>query len=173
MPIQRCLFQVERQTWWMARYFDHVPVAVADDVRERLHELLVDAYNDLVDHARDIGAAKAVGHLFNAGTHALTFLAHPDAGRLLFGHKGRPELATGLLERVRHAMNRRSDVGVRRSVPGVRGKLMVKRGRKYHHRRWSKAETADNQLQVSFTLAAGPRCQELASLPNPFDAARP
>jgi len=51
-------------------------------------------------------------------------------------------------------MNRRSDVGVRWSIPGVRKMLMVKLARKYHHRRWSpKTATSDNP-NVRFALVA-------------------
>lgn len=64
-----------------------------------------------------------------------TFLTHPEAGRLVFGDKGRPELGTGVLERVMREMNRRTDVEVRWSVPGVRAILMVKLQRKYAHGR--------------------------------------
>ncbi len=72
-------------------------------------------------------------HLRVARSHALTFLTHPEAGRLVFGDKGRAELGTGVLERVMREMNRRTDVGVRWSVPGARAILMVKLGRKYGH----------------------------------------
>jgi len=51
-------------------------------------------------------------------------------------------------------MNRRTDVGVRWSVEGVRAVLMVKLGRKYHHGRWSPKEAAANQPNVRFSLAA-------------------
>lgn len=39
----------------------------------------------------------------------------------------------GLSEPVMREMDRHTDLGVRWSVPGVRGPLMVKIGRKYHH----------------------------------------
>jgi len=148
-PIQRCLFHLERQTRQVARYIDRLPAEIADDLRDRLHGLLLDAYetgdlhaaaraySDLINRAVTVGATAASVHLVNAA-HALTFLTHPQAGRLLFGDKGRPELATGVLERVMREINRRTDVGVRWSVPGVRGMLMVKLGRKYHHGRVSR-----------------------------------
>jgi hypothetical protein len=102
VAIQRCLFHLESQTRWMARYLDRLPATVADDLRDRLHDLLtdayvtadldaaIDAYNVLISHAQDQGANKAAGHLINAAAHALTFLTHPDAGRLLFGDKAAP-----------------------------------------------------------------------------------
>jgi len=51
-------------------------------------------------------------------------------------------------------MNRRTDVGVRWSIPAARGMLMVKLARKYHHRRWSATPAANNNPPVRFTLAA-------------------
>lgn len=165
-PIQRCLFHLERQTRWMARYLDRLDAATADELQTRLHALLTDAYatgdlpaavtayNTLIDTAEALGADHAVTHLRNAAGHAFTFATNPTAGRLLFGDKGRPELATGVLERVMREMNRRTDVGVRWSIPGVRGMLMVKLERKYHHGRWSpKAVAADNP-NVRFSLVA-------------------
>jgi hypothetical protein len=165
-PIQRCLFHLERQTRWMARYLDRLDADLADELQTRLHELLTDAYatgdldtvvaayNTLIDTAEALGADHAVTHLRNAAPHAFTCATNPSAGRLVFGDKGRPELATGVLERVMREMNRRSDVGVRWSIPGVRGMLMVKLARKYHHRRWSpKTATSDNP-NVRFALVA-------------------
>ncbi len=72
----------------------------------------------------------------------------PGAGRLLFGDKGRPELGTGVLERLMREMNRRTDVGVRWSVEGVRAILMVKLGRKYHHGWCLLKEAAADQPKV-------------------------
>jgi len=165
-PIQRCLFHLERQTRGMARYLDRLPAATADELQQRLHALLVDtyatgdldtavdAYNTLIDTAESLGAAKAVTHLRNAAPHAFTFATHPGAGRLLFGDKGRPELATGVLERVMREMNRRTDVGVRWSIPGVRGMVKAKPQRKYAHGRWSATAATTDNTTVRFTLVA-------------------
>jgi hypothetical protein len=166
-PIQRCLFHLERQTRWMARYLDRLDAAAADELQACLHELLADAYatgdldaavaayNTLIDTAEAAGADHAATHLRNAAAHAFTFATHPGAGRLLFGDKGRPELATGVLERVMREMNRRTDVGVRWSVPGVRGMLMVKLERKYRHGRWAvPAGAVDDGGSVRFALVA-------------------
>ncbi|MGI9033147.1 MAG: hypothetical protein ACR2HY_05610, partial [Acidimicrobiales bacterium] len=71
-----------------------------------------------------------------------------------FGDKGRPELGTGVLERVMREMNRRTDVGVRWSVVGVRAILMVKLQAKYAHSRWSPPEATDQQPKVRFSLVA-------------------
>ena len=80
-----------------------------------------------------------------------TFLTHPGAGRLLFGGKGRPELGTGVLGRVMREMNRRTDVGVRWSIPGVRAVLMVKLQRKYAHGQWSPTPVTEQRTQVGST----------------------
>ena len=166
-PIQRCLFHLERQTRWMARYLDRLPADAADELQQRLHTLLtdayatgdlpaaVDAYNTLIDTAEALGADHAVTHQRNAAVHASTFATHPGAGRLLFGDEGRPELATGVLERVMGEMNRRTDVGVHWSIPDARGMLMVKLARKYHHGRWSAQPAAtDTPPNVRFSLVA-------------------
>jgi len=101
----------------MARYLDRLDAAAADELQARLHELLSDAYatgdldtavaayNTLIDTAEALGADHAVTHLRNAAAHAFTFATNPTAGRLVFGDKGRPELATGVLERVMREMN--------------------------------------------------------------------
>ncbi len=51
-------------------------------------------------------------------------------------------------------MNRRTDVGVRWSVPGVRAILMVKLQRKYAHCPWSPNPVADQTPAMRFSLVA-------------------
>jgi hypothetical protein len=96
----------------------------------------------------------AAAHLRGATEEVFTFLTHPAAGRLLFGDKGRPELGTGVLERVMREMNRRTDVGVRWSIPGVRAVLMVKLQHKYTHGPWSPTPVTDQQPPARFRLVA-------------------
>ena len=169
-PIRRFLFHLERHTRWMARYLDRLPATVADELQGRLHELLTGACatgdlpaamaacNASLDTADALGAKHASTHMRNAAPHAFTFATHPGAGRLLFGDKGRPELAPGVLERVMREMNRRTDVGVRWSNPAAGGMLMVKLARKYLHGRWAtKAATNDNpnpNPNLQFSLVA-------------------
>jgi hypothetical protein len=81
-------------------------------------------------------------------------LTNPGAGRLLFGDKGRPELATSVLERVMRELNRRTDNGTRWSIQGLRALLMVKLGRKYDHGRWAPEEVSTNDPTVRFRLVA-------------------
>ena len=75
-------------------------------------------------------------------------------GRLIFGDKGRPELGTGVLERVMREMNRSTDVGVRWTVEGVRAILMVKLQRKYAHGQRSPNPVADKPPAVRLSLVA-------------------
>ncbi len=166
VPVQRCLFHLARGVYRAARYTDEASHELAADFTSQLEALLTEAYRtqdlniaraayaDLIDDAEGCGAWAAAAHLRGAEHEALTFLTHPAAGRLLFGDKGRPELGTGVLERVMREMNRRTDVGVRWSVEGVRAILMVKLGRKYHHGRWSSKEASADQPKVRFSLAA-------------------
>ena len=95
---------------------------------------------------------RAARYLKAAEPEVFTFISHPDAGRLLFGDKGRPELATGVLERVMRELNRRTDVGVRWSIHGCRALLMLKLARKYHHPGWPWNPTATQQPNVRFRL---------------------
>jgi hypothetical protein len=44
----------------------------------------------------------------------------------VFGDKGRSELGSGVLERVMRELNRRTDIGVRWSIDGLRRLLMIK-----------------------------------------------
>lgn len=166
VPVQRCLFHLARGLYKTARYRDRTSHELAASFGAQLDALLTDAYRDqdlaaaqaayalLVDDPRGAGALAAAEHLRAAEDEALTFLSHPDAGRLVFGDKGRPELGTGVLERVMREMNRRTDVGVRWSVEGVRVILMIKCGRKYHHGRWSADKAATDQPKVRFSLVA-------------------
>jgi hypothetical protein len=166
VPRQRCLWHLAVGTFKAARYRDKRSKTVAEDLRRRLEALLLAAYRDrdheaasrafedLIDHAEAVGASAAASHLRSARSEVFTFLIHPGAGRLVFGHKGRPELGTGVLERVMREMNRRTDVGVRWSIPGVRAILMVKLQRKYGHGPWSPTPVAEPQSQVRFSLVA-------------------
>ncbi len=166
VPVQRCLWHLARGVYRAARYTDRASENLADDFRRQLETLLTTAYRDqdlqaaraayvdLIDDAEACGAMAAGAHLRAASDEVFTFLTHPGAGRLLFGDKGRPELGTGVLERVMREMNRRTDVGVRWSIEGVRAILMVKLGRKYAHGRWSAPEATDQQPNVRFSLVA-------------------
>jgi len=166
VPVQRCLFHLARAVGWLARYQDRVGGETGDELVARLEQLLTDAYRTgdherarvaylaLIDHARSVGADKVAAHLASALDEALTFLLHPDAGRLVFGHKGRPELGSGVLERVMRELNRRTDVGVRWSIEGLRRLLMIKLQHKYHQGPWSPTVTAPPTPTVRFSLAA-------------------
>jgi transposase-like protein len=166
VAVQRCLFHLARATGWLARYKDRLTGATADDLVARLQTLLFKAYRhgdaararaayrSLIVHARDVGAYKTAGHLHAAQHEALTFLYRPDAGRLVFGDKGRPELGSGVLERVMREMNRRTDNGVRWSIEGLRRLLMLKLQHKYHHGPWSPTVTSTTPQPVRFSLAA-------------------
>jgi len=166
VPVQRCLFHLARAVGWLARYQDRLGGEAADRLVGRLEALLTDAYRDgdhvraraayaaLIDHAHTVGADKVARHLAGAADEALTFLLHPDAGRLVFGHKGRPELGSGVLERVMRELNRRTDVGVRWSIDGLRRLLMIKLQHKYHQGPWSPSVTAPPTPTVRFSLAA-------------------
>lgn len=166
VPRQRCLWHLAVGTFKRARYNDRLSKTIAEDLRRRLEALLLDAYRHhdhaaavaayrkLIDHAEAAGATTAAHHLRAAQCEVFTFLVHPDAGRLVFGHKGRPELGTGVLERVMREMNRRTDVGVRWSIDGVRAILMVKLQRKYGHGPWSPTPVTEPQPQIRFSLVA-------------------
>ncbi|MGH9151930.1 MAG: transposase [Acidimicrobiales bacterium] len=166
VPVQRCLWHLARGVFRAARYTDRASAELADDFRRQLEALLLAAhrsgdlaaataaYADLIDDTEGCGAWAAAAHLRAATGEVFTFLTHPDAGRLVFGDKGRPELGTGVLERVMREMNRRTDVGVRWSVPGVRAILMVKLQRKYAHGPWSPNPVADQPPPVRFRLVA-------------------
>ncbi|MCA1835745.1 MAG: transposase [Actinobacteria bacterium] len=149
VPVQRCLFHLAKGGAKTARYGERASATLTADFAGQLRRLLSDAYrdgdeakartayDDRIDDMFRCGALAAAAHLRGARDEALTFLTNPDVGRLVFGDKGYPELGTGVLERVMREMNRRTDVGVRWSVEGVRGILMVKLGIKYRHGRWA------------------------------------
>lgn len=168
VPVQRCLWHLGRGLYKAARYKDRCPAEVADGLVNELHELLTAAYRGrdrdaaerdylaLIERAERIGARITASFLQSATSEVFTFLTHPDAGRLVFGHKGRPELGTGVLERVMREMNRRTDVGVRWSIDGIRAILMVKLQRKYAHGPWAPNPEPQQQQQptVRFSLVA-------------------
>lgn len=166
VPVQRCLWHLARGVYRAARYTDRASHDLAEDFQAQLDALLTAgyrsgdlaaaqaAYAELIDDAEACGAQSAAAHLRAATNEVFTFLTHPGAGRLLLGDKARPELGTGVLERVMREMNRRTDVGVRWSIPGVRAILMVKLQRKYAHGPWSPTPVADQQPAVRFNLVA-------------------
>lgn len=165
-PVQRCLFHLSKAVQHLARYSDGVPLGAAKALRVRFERMLLDAYRSgdaaatttayeaYLGELDRAGAPVAADHLRVAQPQALTFLTHPGAGRLVFGDKGRPELGTGVLERVMREMNRRTDVGVRWSVPGARAILMVKLGRKYRHGHWAPTPEPISPPPARFRLTA-------------------
>jgi len=166
VPVQRCLWHLGRGVYRAARYTDRTSHDLAEDFRTQLdallaaawrhhdHDAAVAAYRDLIEDAQACGAPTAAAHLAAAETEVFTFLTHPGAGRLLFGDKGRPEVGTGVLERVMREMNRRTDVGVRWTIPGVRAVLMTKLQRKYTHGPWAPTPATTHHPQVRFNLVA-------------------
>lgn len=153
VPRQRCLWHLARALVKLMRYSDKMRDADVDRAAADLDAILANAwatrdldeskdlYDMLVERLDTHGAHAAATHLRRAVGEVFTFLTNPTAGWLIAGHKGRPDVGTGVLERVMREMNRRTDVGVRWSVPGVRAMLMVKLQHKYHHGRWSTPTT--------------------------------
>jgi hypothetical protein len=163
VPVQRCLWHLVRGMTYTA-WREGTSKIHRRELRARLVELLTDAhrtgdltrahtaYQDLIAEMHDRGVVGAAGYLTAAETEVFTFISHPDAGRLLFGDKGRPELATGVLERVMRDLNRRTDIGVRWSINGCRALLMLKLARKYHHPEWPWPPTATKPSNVQIRL---------------------
>jgi Transposase, Mutator family len=163
-PRQRCLWHLGHAVTKLLRYTDRVGTAVVDQTRADLDQILHNAWNErdlagaqacldlLADNLDLDGAPAAATHLRRARNEVFTFLSDPAAGWLVAGHKGRPDVGTGVLERVMREMNRRTDVGVRWSIPGVRAMLMTKLEHKYHHGRWSLEEAAETAPLVRFRL---------------------
>lgn len=166
VPVQRCLFHLSKAIQHLSRYTDGVTLPAAKALRARFDDMLTKAYrsgdgtkaatayDELVADLERAGAPAAAEHLRVARPEALTFMTHPAAGRLLFGDKGRPELGTGVLERVMREMNRRTDVGVRWSLHGARAILMAKLERKYHHGQCAPRPEPTIPSAVRFTLVA-------------------
>jgi len=166
VPRQRCLWHLRRGFYRIARYKDRCGADPVDELTGELDALLMAAhrsgdhaaavadYDKLIERTDAAGARRAAGFLRDAFVEVFTFLTNPTAGRLVFGDKGRPELGTGVLERVMREMNRRTDVGVRWSIPGVRAVLMVKLQRKYGHGPWAPHPEPDRQPTVRFSLIA-------------------
>lgn len=169
VPRQRCLWHLSRAMVKLLRYKDRVPAGIVDDAVANLETLLANAWAErdldlalecldlLADSIELDGGHAAASHLRNARDEVFTFLANPTAGHLVTGHKGRPDVGTGVLERVMREMNRRSDVGVRWSIPGIRAILMTKLEHKYHHGRWSTTRAADYPPKVRFSLEPLPQ----------------
>jgi hypothetical protein len=165
VPVQRCLWHLVRGMTYTA-WREGASKAHRRELRARLADLLADAhreqdlsraqsaYQDLIVEMEAAGVVRAARYLKAAAPEVFTFISHPDAGRLLFGDKGRPELATGVLERVMRELNRRTDVGVRWSIDGCRALLMLKLARKYHHPAWPWNNTTTDPPRVRFRLVA-------------------
>ena len=170
VPRQRCLWHLSRGLVKALRYQDRAPARVSDQALADLETIFTNAWEErdagvareclvlLADNLELDGASAAAAHLRNALDEAFTFLTNPTAGELVTGHKGRPDVGTGVLERVMREMNRRTDVGVRWSVPGVRAILMTKLEHKYHHGRWSTpAATEPSTVRFSLSPPRQPR----------------
>lgn len=163
VPVQRCLWHLVRGMTYTA-WREGTSKGHRRELRAHLVHLLTDAhrnqdlpraqtaYQELIVEMQARGVVRAARYLKAAETEVFTFISHPDAGRLLFGDKGRPELATGVLERVMRELNRRTDVGVRWSIEGCRALLMLKLARKYHHPAWPWNPTATDPPKVRFRL---------------------
>jgi len=164
VPRQRCLWHLSRAVVKLLRYKDRVSARIVDEAVANLETLLANAWAErdlagalecldlLADTIELDGGVAAATHLRNARDEVFTFLSSPTAGQLVIGHKGRPDVGTGVLERVMREMNRRSDVGVRWSIPGVRAILLTKLEHKYHHGRWSETRAADSTPKVRISL---------------------
>jgi hypothetical protein len=164
VPRQRCLWHLNRALGRMMRYTDRAPAAEVDQACADLEAILTNAwatknitesrelYQMLIDRLATEGHTAAATHLSNATDEVFTFLTHPDAGWLVAGHKGRPDVGTGVLERVMREMNRRTDVGVRWSIDGVRAMLMTKLEHKYHHGRWAQPGDPPTPPKARITL---------------------
>lgn len=164
VPVQRCLWHLVRGLAFIA-WREGASSAHRAELRSTLADLLADAYrhpdlervqnayDTLCQELDDRGARRTASYLRTAAPEVFTFITHPDAGRLVFGDKGKPELATSVLERVMREMNRRTDIGVRWSVNGVRSILMLKLARKYNHPQWPSPQTA-HPTNVRFRLVA-------------------
>jgi len=163
IPVQRCLWHLARGMAYTA-WREGASKTLRGELRTLLSDLLTDAhrqqdlsraqiaYRELINEMEARGVPRTARYLNAAETEVFTFISHPDAGRLLFGDKGRPELATGVLERVMRELNRRTDVGVRWSIHGCRALLMLKLARKYHHPQWPWNHPATNPPKARFRL---------------------
>jgi hypothetical protein len=164
VPRQRCLWHLCRAVDRALRYTDRASTTDRDEANRDLETILVNAWADrdptvarecldlLADRLEIEGATAAAAHLRNAADEAFTFLTHPDAGWLVAGHKGRPDVGTGVLERVMREMNRRTDNGVRWSITGIRALLMTKLQHKYHHGPWSPSGDQPTPPKARITL---------------------
>lgn len=169
VPRQRCLWHLNRALVKLLRYTDRVATSVVNQRCADLELILNNAWIErdlatardcldlLADNLELDGAPAAATHLRNARDETFTFLTNPHAGRLVAGHKGRPDVGTGVLERVMREMNRRTDVGVRWSIVGIRALLMTKLQHKYHHGRWSPDETTETPPLVRISLNPPPQ----------------
>jgi transposase-like protein len=149
VPRQRCLWHLCRAVDRALRYTDRADTIDREQANRDLETILINAWAErdattarecldlLADRLETEGSTATATHLRNAADETFTFLTHPDAGWLVAGHKGRPDVGTGVLERVMREMNRRTDIGVRWSIPGVRAVLITKLQHKYHHGPWS------------------------------------
>ena len=89
----------------LLRYTDCVGTATVDQAGADLARILRNAWDErdlagaracldlLADTLEIEGAPASATHLRRARAGVFTFLTHPDAGRLVAGHKGRPASA--------------------------------------------------------------------------------
>ena len=146
-PKQRGIWHLVRQLYWPL-WRDGLCKQESDPWLRRLGQLLYhpehtlqetkDELNRMTRELSQQGRDEAVAYLVGAAPHAFTYRERPDG--IFSDEDGRQPQAiksTSPVERQMREINRRTDVGVRWSIPGVKNLVALDLTRRLDHEGWT------------------------------------
>ena len=176
VPKQRCIWHLVRQLYWPL-WEDGLNKAQARVWMRRLGKILYHPQHevqhsrgelkDLIAELRQENLLKAAGYLAAAEPYAFTYRKRPDG--MFFDEQSlepRAISSTSPLERQMREINRRTDVGVRWSVPGVNNLVGLDLVRRFDPEQWKALWKLPEQPSPDFSIVKLQIRVKAGPLPN-------